>query len=94
MKVGVLTVRLRLSSPTSLKEKRSILKHLVAGIRHKFNVSVAEIDHHDDKRTATLGIACVSNDGRFVHRLLSKVESHCNGATDCSVEQVLLEVWP
>lgn len=94
MKVGVLTVRLRLSSPASLKEKRSILKHLIASIRHKFNVSVAEIDHHDDKRAATLGIVCVANDGRFVHRLLSKVESHCNGAADCSVEQVLLEVWP
>lgn len=93
MKVGVLTVRLRLFTTASLKDKRSFVKHLTAQLRRKFNVSVAEIDHQDDKRAVTLGVAYLANDEPFVHRVLSKIASHFETVPDCSVKDVCVEVW-
>jgi len=38
---------LRIPGCGSLKEKRHVVKTLTAAIRQKFNVSVAEVDHHE-----------------------------------------------
>lgn len=93
MRVGVLRVRLRLQSPNSLKDKRSLLKHLIAQLQGKFNASVAEVDHQDAHRTATLGVAVVANDTPFLHRTLGRIASEIERASDCSVEESHIEVW-
>jgi len=93
MKVGTLTVQFRLHFPNSLKEKRSIIKHMMAQLQQKFNISVAEVDHQDDKRMATLGISLVGTDNPYVHQVLSKVASQCEHFHDCDVEDSHLEVW-
>ena len=48
---------------TSLKDKRQVRNSLVDKTRRKFNVSVAEIDTQDIRKTLTIGIAVVSGDG-------------------------------
>ena len=73
MNVGVCRIRLRLAENHSLKGKRKVLKSITAQVSHRFNVSVAEIDDHDLWQTATLGISCVSNNGRHVNETLSHV---------------------
>ena len=45
--IGVLTLELRLENSHSLKDKRHVVKSLKDRLRHKFNVSVAEIDYQD-----------------------------------------------
>ena len=47
---------------TSLKDKRQIRKSLIEKTRHKFNVSIAEIDTQDVLQMLTIGIAVVSGD--------------------------------
>jgi uncharacterized protein len=71
--VGVGRIDLSLPEGHSLKEKRMVLKSLVSRIKNTFNVSVAEVDNQDLWQTATIGIACVSNDGRLANEVLSKV---------------------
>ena len=66
MIVGVMTAHLSLSGVTSLKGKRSIIKSLIGRLKSRFNISVAEVDHQDSKTTAVVGIAVVSNEGRFI----------------------------
>ena len=73
MNVGALVVRLRLPENHSLKGKRRVLKSITAQVSNKFNVSVAEIDDHDLWQLATLGVSCVSNDGRHANQVLSRV---------------------
>lgn len=73
MIVGVLTVELLLGQGHSLKDKRRVVRSVYDQIRHKFNVSVAEIDHHELWRRSTLAVACVSSDTRQVNRVLSAV---------------------
>ena len=73
MHVGVCRVSLRLPGNRSLKDKRRITHSLVSKIRAKFNVAVAEVEDNDLWQRLTLGISCVSNDGRHANEILSKV---------------------
>ena len=73
MVVGVLQVRLAIFEALSLKDKRRVVKSLKDRLASRHNVSVAEVDDLDHRQAATLGIAMVSNDARFVQSALSKI---------------------
>ena len=73
MLVGTVTVELYLPGIGSLKEKRFVLKSIKTKIRNRFNVSIAEVDFHDKWQHSCLGIACISNNRRFLDETLSKV---------------------
>lgn len=73
MLIGTVKTELYLPGTVSLKEKRFILQSIKTKIRNRFNVSVAEVDFHDKWQRTCLGIACVSNDRRFLDSTLSKV---------------------
>ena len=71
--VGLLTIELYVPGITSLKEKRGVVKPLIARLRKEFNVSVAEIDDNDQLGHAVLGVACVSPSADYAHGLLTRV---------------------
>ncbi len=73
MVIGVVTLELNIPLNGSLKGKRSVVKPLIARLRHEFNVSVAEVDQQDSHGTAVLGVVCVSSDKGYAHGLLMKV---------------------
>ncbi len=73
MVIGVLNTTLVLHGIRSLKAKRSIVKSLIGRLKSRFNVSIAEVDHQDSKRSAILGLAVVSNESAFVHEQLDTV---------------------
>ena len=66
MIVGVMTAQLHMQGLTSLKEKRSIVKSVIGRLKSRFNISIAEIDHQDNKASAVIAITMVSNDTRFI----------------------------
>ena len=75
----------------SLKGKRHALKGLKERVRARYEVSVAEVDHHDLWQRATLAVACVSHDSRHANEVVSKamdfIEEHVEGRViDTSVE--------
>ncbi len=70
MVVGTCTVELHLPGALSLKDKRSVLKSLIAHLRQSFNVAAAEIDHQDFPQSARLGLATISNDAGHIHATL------------------------
>jgi uncharacterized protein YlxP (DUF503 family) len=73
MVVGLCTIDLYLPGVGSLKGKRQVLLSLKDRLQGKFNVSVAEVDANDLWQRAVLGVACVSNDGRHVNKVLDSV---------------------
>ncbi|MFQ6036574.1 MAG: DUF503 domain-containing protein [Sedimentisphaerales bacterium] len=75
MTVGLLTAHLCMQGISSLKQKRSIVKGLTSRLKSRFNVSVAELDHHDSKRSAVIGVAVISNDARFIDQQLEAIIS-------------------
>ena len=66
-------IELSLSGVNSLKEKRRILKSLIAGLQNKFNISIAEVDDNDIHRKAVIGTAIVSNKSSFGNQVIAKV---------------------
>lgn len=73
MVVGVCTIRLDLPESSSLKDKRSVLKSLMARVHNQFNVSIAEVAENDSRQSAVLGVAAVSNDPAYAEGLLGRV---------------------
>ncbi len=79
MVIGVLTAQLAIDSADSLKDKRQVLKSLLAHLRQAFNVSAAEVADNDIWRRATIGIAVVANDAAFAGQVLNKAVDHIEG---------------
>ena len=77
--VGVLTMELRMEHAHSLKEKRHVVKSLKDRLRHKFNVSVAEIDDQDLHNSAVLAAVTVSSSKDFAAKVLQSVEDESAG---------------
>ena len=73
MIVGLGTIELQIPESCSLKDKRRVVRSVVARVRNEFNVSIAEVDHLDSWQRATLAVACVSSDAPYAHGLLEKV---------------------
>jgi uncharacterized protein YlxP (DUF503 family) len=65
MIVAACMITLHLPGVRSLKEKRSIVKSLLARMRNRFNVSAAEVASQDAHGRAVLGVACVSGSGEY-----------------------------
>ncbi len=65
MLIGACTITLYLPGVHSLKEKRSIVKSLIARMRNEFNVAAAEVDAQDSHGRAVIGVACVSSSGEY-----------------------------
>ncbi len=93
MRVGTVKVALRLQRAESLKEKRAVLQGLIDRVRKNFNVSIAEIDRLDEKESAVLGIALVSNDGRLNDRLLSKLVERISRQPGITLEDYHIELF-
>ena len=73
MIVGVMTAHLCMQGITSLKEKRSIVKGLLGRLKSRINISIAEDDHQDNKTSAVIALAIVSNDATFINQQLDAI---------------------
>lgn len=73
MVIGVCTIELYLADPTSLKDKRGVLKNLLARLHREFNVSAAEVGLHDVWQSATIGIASLSTSAAHVQNLIDNL---------------------
>ena len=73
MIIGACTITLHLHGVHSLKEKRSIVKSVLARLRNEFNVSAAEVDAQDSHGRAVLGVACVSGSSDYARGQLEAV---------------------
>ncbi|KAA1424937.1 DUF503 domain-containing protein [Mumia zhuanghuii] len=79
MWVGTIEFDLLLGDVHTLKEKRSLVRPLVADLRRTFDVSVAETDNQDLYRRATIGAAVVSGDNAHVIAVLDRIEQYVAG---------------
>lgn len=93
MVIGSCAVKLSLVGVGSLKEKRRILKSLLARLPQKFNVAVAEVDYQDVWQTALIGLVTVGNDGGYLHGVLEKSVAWIEQARpDVPIESYYIEL--
>lgn len=89
--VGVLTLELRLEHAHSLKDKRQVVQSLKERLRHKFNVSVAEIDGQELWQRATVAAVTVSPSHDFAEKVLRSVEDEAAALLGGSLADANLE---
>jgi uncharacterized protein YlxP (DUF503 family) len=74
MWVGSLELDLLLGDVRSLKEKRSLVRPLLAELKRRFEVAVAEVDHVDLHRRAVVGVVAVAGEQGHLVDVLDAVE--------------------
>lgn len=74
MHAAALRFELHVPESRSLKTKRAALRPIVDGLRHRFHVSVAEVDHQDTWQRAALGVAAVAESDGQLREMLARVE--------------------
>ena len=86
---------LRIPGSRSLKQKRHVISSLTAAIRHRFPVSVAEVDHQALWQRAAIAVAAVGADQHHLRRVMHEVERFVDRWEETEVLQSELELlWP
>ncbi|MGB4705437.1 MAG: DUF503 domain-containing protein [Candidatus Saccharicenans sp.] len=73
MIVGVLTLEFFLEYSHSLKEKRRFINSFTDRVKHRYNVSISEIDFQDSWQRTILAIAMVNSQERVVQQTLNRI---------------------
>ena len=73
MIIGACELTIHLPECHSLKDKRQIVKSLLARVRNQFAVAIAEVDENDRWQIAKIGLCCVSNDSTHADQVLQRV---------------------
>src|SRR5690349_16761451 len=71
--IGLCTIEFYLPGLTSLKEKRSILKSMLARMHNTFNVSAAEVARQDQWQSAVIAFVVVSNSTAHSQQVIENV---------------------
>jgi uncharacterized protein YlxP (DUF503 family) len=74
MHAAVVRYDLHVNDSRSLKAKRAVVKPIVEGLRHRFSVSVAEVDHQDQWQRAAVGVAVVASSHAHLVDILESVD--------------------
>jgi uncharacterized protein len=72
--LGSLSADLLLGDVHSLKQKRSVVRPIVAELARKFSVSAAETGHHDLHRRTEVSVGVVSGERAHVVEVLAACE--------------------
>jgi len=74
MYVGALELDLLLGDVRSLKEKRSVVRPIVAELRRRYDVAAAEAGHVELHRRSLVGVTAVSADAGHCREVLDACE--------------------
>ncbi|WP_243186689.1 DUF503 domain-containing protein [Clostridium intestinale] len=90
--IGTAEIVIRISWANSLKEKRMVSRSILAKIKNKFNVSVAEIENMDEHKKLTIGLCCVSNSTNKSNEIINEVINFIYDNTEGEVIDVFTEI--
>ena len=92
MNIAVITFRLRAPWVHSLKEKRMIVKSMVAKLQNKFHVSAAEIDEQDVHQIIVIGIAAIVPHNAMADSLMDEISEFMELNTEAEILEEIREI--
>ena len=92
MRIATMTFRLHAPWIHSLKEKRMIVKSLIAKLQNKFHVSAAEIDEQDIHQIIVIGIAAIVPHNAMADSLMDEISEFIEENTDAEVLDEMREI--
>ena len=82
MMIAAMTYRLHAPWVHSLKEKRMVVKSLIAKLQNRFHVSAAEIDEQDTHQIIVIGVAAIVPNNAMADSMMDEisvfVEENCD----------------
>ncbi|TDL37933.1 DUF503 domain-containing protein [Arthrobacter nitrophenolicus] len=79
MWIGWIEFDILLGDVHSLKGKRSVVRPLLAELKRRFDVSVAEVGDHDQYRRSRVGVGLVAADRAHLVEVLDAVDRFVAG---------------
>ena len=92
MNVLVMTFRLHAPWVNSLKEKRMIVKSLVAKLQNKFHVSAAEVDEQDTHHIIVIGVAAIVPHNAMADSMMDEISSFVENNTEAEILDEIREI--
>ena len=92
MIIAAMTFRLHAPWVHSLKEKRMIVKSLVAQLQNKFHVSAAEIDEQDVHQIIVIGAALIVPHSAAADSLMDEISLFVEENTEAEILEETREI--
>ena len=92
MRIAALTFRLHAPWVHSLKEKRMIVKSLVAKLQNRFHVSAAEVDEQDVHQIIVIGVAAIVPHNAMADSLMDDISRFMEESTEAEILEEEREV--
>ena len=92
MRIAVMTFRLRAPWVHSLKEKRMIVKSLIAKLQDRFRVSAAETEAQDQHQLIVIGVAGIVPHMAMADSLMDGISRFVEENTDAEILEEEREV--
>ena len=73
MRIAVMSFRLHAPWVHSLKEKRMIVKSILARLQNRFHVSAAEIDEQDKHQIIVIGVASIIPNNAVADSMMDEI---------------------
>lgn len=70
--IGFAQMEFRIYNAHSLKDKRSVLKRILTRAKQKYNISIAEMEHHDVWQRTKIAVATVASTRQKAERELEQ----------------------
>lgn len=85
MQIAAMTFRLHAPWVHSLKEKRMVVKSLVAKTQNSFHASVAEIAEQDTHQIIVIGVAVIVPNNALADHLMDEISGFIEANTDAEM---------
>lgn len=85
MRIAAMTFRLHAPWVHSLKEKRMIVKSLIAKLQNRFHVSAAEIAEQDTHQITVIGVAAIVPHNAMADSLMDEISSFVEENTEAEI---------
>ena len=92
MRIIVMKVTLRADWAHSLKEKRMVVKSIIAKLQNKFNISVGEIENQDIHNLITIGIASIALAAKVCDSTIEHIIDYIEDITDAEIINIEQEI--
>ena len=92
MRIAAMTFRLQAPWVHSLKEKRMIVKSLIARLQNRFHVSAAEIDEQDIHQIIVIGIAAIVPHNAMADSLMDEISLFLEENTEAEILDEMREI--
>lgn len=85
MKIAVMSFRLYAPWVHSLKEKRMIVKSIVARLQNRFHVSAAEIEEQDTHQIIVIGVAAIVPHHAMADSMMDEITDFVEQSSDAEL---------